>query len=189
MARHVMTPARRVALRKAQLASARKRSKGPVPRKTTRTTYSGGLTYKTTSSRGLVMRNRTVHHTKAYKKDKLVGYAQSVSNKKSARIDDLYVHKDYRGKDVSKKILLHQAHATRGKQVRVTGLLSDGGKKTADRVKIRGRTVVQQKRSRQSSEYVTGLMETAYGFQAAGHAREYRKAQKKRAKARKRAKR
>lgn len=178
MARYVMTPARRAALRKAQLISAQKRhnKRRAKAKARTRTTYHGGLTYSTVTSPGLVRRKSfKTYHTTVYRRNHLIGYAHSQGGKKYVTIEDLYVAPSHRGKGVSKKLLLHQAHATRGKQVRVTGLRSIGGQKVTDRTKIRGVKPVVQKRTKSDSSYVTSLTETAFGFQQAGHRGDYKK--------------
>lgn len=178
--------AKQIAASRRNLIKARDKRKAAAPNKVVRKTYSGGLTYKTVSKKGLVMRHKTTHNTSAYKGAHLVGYGYSVSNRRnnSATIEDLYVNKSHRGTGVSRKILQHQAHATKGQKINVTSLRSEGGNKTAARMKIRGTGPVNVTKSNSDSAYVTGLTETAYQFQAAGHSGAYKREQKKLRKAR-----
>lgn len=176
-----MTARRKAALRKAQLVSARKRRKNKAPRKTVRKTYSQGIAYETTTQRGVIFRGRTVHYTKAYKKQKLIGYAQTVSKKRTASVDDLYVSKDYRGTGVSRKIMQHQAHAVKGKKITITGMRSFAGDKAATRIKVRGVNPVVKKRT-SNPQQIANAMEWSFAFQSAGHVGSYNKMLKKKKK-------
>jgi GNAT superfamily N-acetyltransferase len=109
--------AKQIAASRRNLIKARAKRKAKAPRVTNRRTYSGGIAYNTRSSRGVINRKTTTHMTYAYKRHELVGYGMSKTKKGKSEFQDLYVDSPYRGKGVSRKILLHQARATKGTQV------------------------------------------------------------------------
>lgn len=175
--------AKQIAASRRNLVKARRARKRKAPRVTNRRTYSGGLTYNTRSARGVIRRKTTTHLTHAYKRGELYGYGMSKSRKGKSTIEDLYVRSEYRGKGVSRKILLHQAHATKGTKVAVTGLRSVGGTKVTNRTKIRGVNPTVQKQKGNPAE-VTGIMEFAFAMQHGAHSKHYKKAQMRAQKAR-----
>jgi GNAT superfamily N-acetyltransferase len=175
--------AKQIAASRRNLIKARAKRKAKAPRVTNRRTYSGGIAYNTRSSRGVINRKTITHMTYAYKRHELVGYGMSKTKKGKSEFQDLYVDSPYRGKGVSRKILLHQARATKGTQVAITGLRSVGGTKVANRTKIRGVNPTINKQKGNPAE-VNGIMEFTFAMQHGAHSKHYRKQQKRALKAR-----
>lgn len=175
---HKMTSARRAALRKAQLASARKRRKKASKTNTT-ISRSGGTTYKTTYTRRIIGGHSV--ETTAYRRGEFRGVARSFHTKKGAEIYDIYVSKSSRGKGVSRGLANRQiAHAKkRGLKVTVTGNRTDGGEKFVQRNLAGKKGVTIKPRKRGDSKSMTENMDFWVGAQARGHAVKYKKTQTK----------
>lgn len=176
----VRRSARQVAASRRNLAKARRKrnyAKANSAAKVRVTNYRG-ITYRTETSKTLLGTN---HTTTAYKKNVLIGFADGgVSRRKKkahiGKIDNVYVHAQYRGKKVSNQLVNHQLQALKGKSITVSTLRTDGGEKLVRRNPKLAKYATPRKEGRfVKSSNITSNMDYSYRVRAQDHALQYKK--------------
>ncbi len=152
---YVFTPARRRALHKAQLASAKKR------RKFTKIDYRGGFKFTTRKQR-TAFGGRVRYRTYATKKGQLYGWASSYqTGKNKAKFAELYVAPEQRGKGLSQQLINAQVrHKPKSiRKITITGIRSEGGQKSTRRLRFpKQAKVIPQKRLVLGTKLVSPLI-------------------------------
>lgn len=185
------TPARRRALAKARRIRIRHQLAIPNKKRvksSVRTKYKGGVTYRTEVKRTLIPGLHTID-TKAYRKGKLYGFAESNIGRKDLKIYSVYAGKPYRGTGVAQELVRNQLYYARKykRPVTVTGARTIGGDKLTSRFgQPRGlnATIRSNKRAgnlRESNE-ITQNMDFWYGFHSAERQKKYNNLLKRRSK-------
>lgn len=167
-----MTPARRRALRKAQLASARKR------RRYKKVDYRGGVKF-TTQGQRTAFGGRVRYRTYATRKGKLYGWAASYkTGRNKAKFAELYVAPEYRGTGMSQKLINAQVrHKPKSiRRITITGVRSAGGQKSTSRLRYpKQAKVIPQKKFVLGTKVVSPLVTREMDFWYQVHKREARR--------------